>query len=199
MIVLKTNQGKPMHKLSSVILSPIVMDFCLFSSCEAKISQAISMLWVKIGLIVLISLGLPSASFAQKSIQTSSGIEALTVVSLDMCADQYALGLMSKSQILGLSYRARLEESYFRERVAQSLRVKPKLETLLALKPKAVLRTYGGDPRLIMALKARGINVIDISDVNSLTEARAELLRVGAILGQDFNRLDRGASHGQGS
>jgi iron complex transport system substrate-binding protein len=165
------------------------MVFHFFSSSEYHRRRA-GFFW-GVWLILIISLwgSLPVLARSAKDQETKVSHEPLKVVSLDMCADQYALGLMSQSQILGLSHRARLDESYFKERVANSPRVKPKLETLLALKPDAVLRTYGGDPRMLMSLKSRGIAIIDINEVSSLPEARSELLRIGKLLGQDSTTM----------
>ena len=56
-----------------------------------------------------------------------AGTQPLKVVSLDGCADQYVLALVPRSQILGLSDRARLPDSYFRERAATVRRIQPRL------------------------------------------------------------------------
>lgn len=101
-----------------------------------------------------------------------------TVVSLDMCADQYALALLPKARIAGLSMRARHMDSYYRERVQDIPLRRASLETLLALRPKAVIRTWGGDGRLIARLKREGIRVIQINEVNTFAEAGAEVVRV---------------------
>lgn len=113
------------------------------------------------------------------------GHAAQRVVSLDMCADEYVLGLMPAEQIAAVSDRAALPESYYADRARSFARVHPTLESLLALHPDAVVRTWGGDAKLLEALKKRGINIISINDVNSYPEAKDELLRVGHLLGQD--------------
>jgi iron complex transport system substrate-binding protein len=104
-------------------------------------------------------------------------------VSLDMCADEYALGLLPPEAIVAVSPRAGLKESFYATRAASHRRVRPSLETLLSLRPKAVIRTWGGDISLINALSARGIKIIQINDVNNFAQARDEVLRVGALLG----------------
>ncbi|MDI7774354.1 iron ABC transporter substrate-binding protein [Asticcacaulis sp. EMRT-3] len=107
---------------------------------------------------------------------------APTVVSLDECADQYVLGLVERNRILALSDHVRFGDSYFRDRAGNMRRIKPRLESVLALDPDIVVRTWGGDFRLIQALQRRGIKVININDVNSYVQAKDELFRVGKAL-----------------
>ncbi len=111
--------------------------------------------------------------------------EAPRIVSLDECADQYALGLMPREDILALSNHARLPDSSFRDRAQGLRRVRPALETLLSLHPDAVIRSWGGDAKLIQALQRHGIKVIQLNDVSNYAQARDELLRVGGVLDED--------------
>jgi iron complex transport system substrate-binding protein len=113
------------------------------------------------------------------------GYAGQRVVSLDNCADEYVLGLMPADQVAGVSDRATLPESYYADRARSFPRVHPTLESLLALHPDTVVRTWGGDVKLLEALKRRGINIITINDVNTYSEAKDELMRVGHLLGQD--------------
>ena len=106
------------------------------------------------------------------------------IVSLDGCADQYVLGLVPRAQLIALSDRAALDDSYFRDRVAGIPRVKPKLETILSLEPDIVVRTWGGDARLLQRLAHYGIKVITINDVHTYAEARDELYRIANALNQ---------------
>ncbi len=105
------------------------------------------------------------------------------VVSLDMCADQYVLGLVPRSSVAGLSMRARLPESFYRDRAKGLRRVPAKSEAVLALAPDIVVRTWGGDRKLLDRLAKSGIKVITINDLQNLDQAEGELLRVGAELG----------------
>jgi iron complex transport system substrate-binding protein len=108
-----------------------------------------------------------------------TGADRLRIVSLDMCSDQYALALLPASQILSLSKRVGLPESYYHARLGHILRHSPSLEVILRLKPDLVLRTWGGDSKLLQKLETSGINLLNIKDVNSLAQARSELYRVG--------------------
>ncbi len=111
--------------------------------------------------------------------------EPRRIVSLDGCADQYVLGLAPLADVVAVSDRATLPESWYRDRVGHIRKVKPELETILALRPDVVVRTWGGDARLLVALQRFGIKVINISDVNTYAEAKAELVRIGHAMNED--------------
>ncbi len=106
------------------------------------------------------------------------------VVSLDNCADQYVLGLVPRDDILALSPRARLSDSAFRDRAEGVRRIQTRLESILALQPDIVVRTWGGDFKLIQALQAHHVQIVNIGDVKNYDEARTELLHVGGLLKQ---------------
>jgi len=111
------------------------------------------------------------------------------IVSLDECADQYVLGLAPRSDIVAVSDRATLADSWFRDRVQGLPQVRPSLESVLALHPSVVVRTWQGDARLMLKLKQYGIKVISINDIVTYSDARAELLRVGHELDEDASAL----------
>ncbi len=112
-------------------------------------------------------------------------LAAPRVVSLDLCADQYVLGLMPADRIAAVSNSAAEPESYYADRARSFARVRPTLESVLALHPDAVVRTWGGDPKVLEALQKHGISIININDVETFPQAKDELLRVGHLLGQD--------------
>lgn len=112
-----------------------------------------------------------------------AGAKPLRVVSLDMCADQYALALLPPDRILSLSPRARHQDSFYRARVGAIPLRRPTLEALLALKPDALVRTWGGDARLIKQAQAHGIKIIQINEISTFSEAEAEVKNVAAQLG----------------
>ncbi|MFT4090661.1 MAG: ABC transporter substrate-binding protein [Asticcacaulis sp.] len=107
----------------------------------------------------------------------------LKVVSLDMCADQYALGLLPRENLLGVSVRSRHGDSYFREKAVAVPQRRLSLETLLMLKPDAVVRTWGGDLKLLSGLEARGIKIIQINEVSDFSQAGSEVTRIAALMG----------------
>jgi iron complex transport system substrate-binding protein len=108
----------------------------------------------------------------------------LKVASLDGCADQYVLGLVPRAQIVAVSDRAGLEDSYFRDRAVNLRRAQPRLETILALDPDVVVRTWGGDFNLIKALEKHHIRIVNINDITNYDQAKPELFRIATELGQ---------------
>ncbi len=107
------------------------------------------------------------------------------IISLDECADQYVLGLVPRDRIAAVSDKAALPDSFYRDRVRGLRQVRPSAESVLALKPDIVVRTWGGDPRLIRMLGQNGIRVVSINDIKTFDEARSELHRVGDAMEAD--------------
>lgn len=107
------------------------------------------------------------------------------VVSLDGCADQYVLGLVPAGDILALSGRSRLSDSFYRDRAAGVRQIRPEIESVLALRPDVVVRTWGGDLKLVKKLQQNNIKIININDISSYKDAEGELRRVGHELGRD--------------
>lgn len=153
-------QKKRAHRLRLWVLCGVMAGLCL-------------------GIVVVWAVRLPPRAVP------AAGAKLLKVVSLDGCADQYVLGLVPRDQILALSDRARLPDSYFRERAAAVRRIQPRLETLLALDPDVVVRTWGGDLNLIKALEKHHIRIVNINDITNYDQAKPELFRVAKELGQE--------------
>lgn len=123
------------------------------------------------------------------------------ILSLDSCADQYVLALAPEAELM-LTPRADDDDAFFRDAAADRRRGRGSLERALMFKPDIVVRTWGGDPRLIAALQRGGARIIDIADVSDLAGARANLIEVGRALGREgaaqreaarFDRLTREA------
>lgn len=107
----------------------------------------------------------------------------LRVMSLDQCADQYALAL-TPDQDLRLSQRADDPDSWMRQAARGHARVRTSLEQAVLFEPDVVLRTWGGDPRLIRRLEAQGATVVTLADVQDFDGARDNLRAAGLALGQ---------------
>ena len=106
------------------------------------------------------------------------------VVSLDQCADQFVLALAPRSDIAGLSYRARAPDSYLRAEAQGLPLMRTDLESVLAARPQVVVREWGGDAGLLRRLAARGLRVVGIDDATDFDGVRANIRRVAAALGQ---------------
>ena len=107
------------------------------------------------------------------------------VLSLDQCADQYVLALSPREAVVGLSTRADDADSRLRG-LARGLPLsRGGLEAVLAARPQVVVRYWGGDPRLVAALRKRGVEVVTIDEAADFAEIRANVRRVAAGLGRD--------------
>jgi len=107
--------------------------------------------------------------------------DRLRVMSLDGCADQYVLAMVPEAE-LALSPRADDADSYFAEKARGRRRIRPGLEAAIGFRPDVVVRQWGGDARLLAALKRRGVKVVEIGDASDLGDVRDNVLRVAREL-----------------
>jgi iron complex transport system substrate-binding protein len=105
------------------------------------------------------------------------------VVSLDQCADQYVLALSPRPAIAGLSYRAQAGDSYLAAQARGLPRRRDTLESLLAVQPRLVLRTWGGDAGLTRRLEAHGIRVVTLPDAHDFDGVRANMRLAARAVG----------------
>lgn len=132
--------------------------------------------------------------------------EPMRVLSLDQCADQYAMALARPDDRLYLSPRADDDDSHLREAAAGHPRIRPTLEAALIAQPDVAVRYWGGEPRLLAALEQRGVRVAVIEDASDFDGVRENVRRVAAVLGREAEgaaliarmdaRLDRAAATG---
>ena len=109
----------------------------------------------------------------------------LRVMSLDQCADQYVLALAPKAD-LALSPRADDPDSWLRTEAEGRRRIRPTLEAAVGFQPDVVVRYWGGEPRLLAALEARGVKVLTIADAADFVKVSGGLLIVygfGTMIG----------------
>jgi iron complex transport system substrate-binding protein len=116
--------------------------------------------------------------------------EGLRILSLDPCADQFALALSRPDDRLFLSPRADDSDSHLREAAAGHARVRPTLEAALIARPDVVIRYWGGEPRLLAALERRGVRVATVADASDFDGVRENVRRVAA----DLDRAPEGAA-----
>lgn len=106
------------------------------------------------------------------------------VFSLDQCADQYVLALSPREAIVGLSTRADDGDSHLR-RLARGLPLRrASLESVLAARPDIVVRHWGGDAKLLAALRRRGVTVVEAPEAQDFDDVREGVRTIGAALGQ---------------
>jgi len=113
----------------------------------------------------------------------AGGAEAAPrVLSLDQCSDQYVLALSPREAIVGLSTRADDADSRLRAQARGLPLRRVDLETALAAGPQVVVRNWGGDPRLLRALQARGVRVVELSEASGFDDVRRNIRRVAGAL-----------------
>jgi iron complex transport system substrate-binding protein len=103
------------------------------------------------------------------------------VMSLDQCADQYVLALRPDAE-LALSPRADDPDAWLRDAARGRARVRPTLEAAVAFQPDVVVRYWGGEPRLLARLKARGTSTAMIADATDFDGIRSNIREVAKTL-----------------
>jgi iron complex transport system substrate-binding protein len=125
-----------------------------------------------------------ACAFAAAAWTAAAGAEArpLRVMSLDQCADQYALALAPEAE-LALSPRADDPDSFLRAQARGRRQVRPTLEAAIAFRPDVVIRYWGGEPRLLARLEAGGARVVTIDEAADFDGVRADVRRAAEVLG----------------
>ena len=121
------------------------------------------------------------ASVFALSISTTAEARPLRIMALDQCADQYVLQLAPEAE-LALSPRADDPDAWLRTQAAGHRRVRPTLEAAVGFQPDVVVRYWGGEPRLLAALEARGVQVVTLTDAVDFDGVRANIRTVAAAL-----------------
>lgn len=93
------------------------------------------------------------------------------------------LALTPRPAIVGLSTRADDADSLLREQARGLPLRRVNLETALSTRPSLVVRTYGGDARLVRALEQRGVRVLTLEDALDFDGVRRNLRSVAAAVG----------------
>ncbi|MFC4724715.1 ABC transporter substrate-binding protein [Glycocaulis abyssi] len=106
------------------------------------------------------------------------------IVSLDYCADQYVLGLADRSQIAALSPDARADFSSHAD-IAEGLpQARPLAEEIIAHRPDMVVRSWGGDPRILALFERLDIPVHQIGHIADFDDIRRETRGAASAFGQ---------------
>ena len=108
----------------------------------------------------------------------------MRIVSLDYCADQYALKLVGRDRIVALSPHAESDFSYMRVAARGVPTVAPRAEDVLVLRPDLVIRSYGGGPGAAAFLQRAGVPVLQIGYAEDVAGVRRTLVEVARGLGE---------------
>jgi len=112
------------------------------------------------------------------------------IVSLDFCADQYVLKMVDREHIAAVSPDAVMPFSYMRDSAVGVNTVRAVAESVLALKPDLVVRSFGGGPNITRFLKSAGIPVLNVGWAGDLDGVKQVTLEMAQGLGVP----DRGAA-----
>jgi iron complex transport system substrate-binding protein len=105
------------------------------------------------------------------------------IVSLDHCADLHVLAFAKRGEILALSPGAGDDYAFLRGEAEGLPSVPAEAEAILALKPSLVLRSYGGDARLLFFLERGGAEILEIGFPQTLEEIETNTRRIAKRLG----------------
>lgn len=109
--------------------------------------------------------------------------EPRRVVSLDQCADQFVLAFARRAEIAGVSHRSDDTDSELRSRAAGLPRVRASAEAVLAARPTVVVRSWGGDERLVRLLAREGVQVVQVEEANDFRGVEANTRRIAEAMG----------------
>ncbi|MBV2360506.1 ABC transporter substrate-binding protein [Thalassococcus sp. CAU 1522] len=108
------------------------------------------------------------------------------VVSLNLCTDQMALLLGAPGQVVGVTELAHdPRSSAMTEAAAGVPSHNASAEAVVLMRPDLVLAGTWTTRATVEMLERLGIPVVEFAPANSLDEARAALLRMGALLGRE--------------
>ena len=111
--------------------------------------------------------------------------EPRRVVSLNLCTDQLVLGLLDRERIAGVSFLADDPDVSVEHTRASGLpRLHADAEEVLALAPDLVLAGRYGANETLRMLERVGIRVERFPPPESIDDARAQIVRAGALLGE---------------
>lgn len=92
------------------------------------------------------------------------------------------MALSPRAAIVGVSTRADDADSNLRSLAEGLPRRRADLESVLAARPQVVVRYWGGEPRLLGALEARGVKVVTVGEAADFGDVRASIRRVALAL-----------------
>ncbi len=106
------------------------------------------------------------------------------LVSMDYCADQFALALADPEQVVGLSPEADDIHSFYRHRAHLFPQFGGSIEEVLKLDPDLVLRSFGGNAQGLELIAQQGIQIISTLYTGKPDEIFDNLAHMGAAMGQ---------------
>ena len=107
------------------------------------------------------------------------------VMSLNLCADPYLMGIAAPAQVVALTPQSRDVSLSAFTAAAQNFPVSDgRIETIAALKPELIIVSSYSDPLRNQMVTRLGIEVLTLDAANSYAAARREVLKLGAAIGR---------------
>ncbi len=132
---------------------------------------------------VVLGLSAIAAVAVSDALRPATSSVPKRVVSLDYCADQFVLKFADRSQILALSSQSQASHSYMREAAKGLPQVRSRAESVLALEPDLVVRTYGGGPDAARFFQAAGTPILQLGGADQYEAIRSNLRLAAKGLG----------------
>lgn len=107
----------------------------------------------------------------------------LRVLSLDQCADQYAMAIAPDADLF-LSPRADDPDAWMAAAARGRHKVRPTLETAIGVRPDVVVRSWGGEPRMLAVLERRGARIVSLDDASEMAAVQTNIRQVATALGR---------------
>ncbi len=105
------------------------------------------------------------------------------IVSIDYCADQMVLGLVTRERIAAVSVDVASDPAFSLPRASGLPRVRAEVERVLALRPTLVVRSYGGGPRFAAAMERAGVPVFTLPNAATLDDVDDVMAAAGERFG----------------
>ena len=105
------------------------------------------------------------------------------IVSIDYCADQMVLGLVTRERIAAVSVDVASDPAFSLPRAHGLPRVRAEVERVLAMRPTLVVRSYGGGPRFAAAMERAGVPVFTLPYSAKLDNVDDVMAAAGERLG----------------
>jgi iron complex transport system substrate-binding protein len=139
---------------------------------------------VLVRMMALLAAGL-SACSGQDAESVEASALPKRIVSLDVCADQFVIGLVPASRILAVSPDATESFSYVQEEAVGLATVRPVAEDVLILRPDLVVRAYGGGAQAASFFERAGVPVLEVGWANDIPSVMANIERMAEALGAE--------------